>query len=135
MKEKGRDWKEKEIMENVNLPIEFNVEIQTLPEDYRLDLEQTLWQLAEDHDDMTGASITISKPAHGETPYLYRASIVVYMRPENVYADEKSSNLEAACNGARDAIVRQIRERRNKLGAPWKRPDISSENAPPPDPK
>ena len=80
---------------------------------------------------MTGASITISRPAHGETPYLYRVSIVVYMRPDNVYADEKSDNLEAAFTGASAAIVRQIRERRNKLGEPWKRPDVSSGESPP----
>jgi ribosome-associated translation inhibitor RaiA len=120
-------------MGSLDLPIEFNVEISTLPRKIREDTEQTLWDLAEDHHDMTGASITISRPAHGETPYLYRVSIVVYMRPDNVYADEKSDNLEAAFKGAMAAIVRQVRERRDKLGEPWKRPDVSSEESPPPE--
>ena len=111
-------------MGTLDLPIEFNVEVPAFPESSRQEIEQTLWDLAEDHQDMTGASITLSQPAHGETPYLFRVSIVVYMRPENAYAEEKSANLEAAIKGASEAIVRQVREERNKRGEPWKRPDL-----------
>jgi ribosome-associated translation inhibitor RaiA len=121
----------KAIMGSLDLPIEFNVEVPVLPEKYRQEINQTLWDLASDHQDMTGASITLSQPAHGETPYLYRASIVVYMRPDNVYADEKSDTLEGAIKGASDSIERQVRERRDKLGEPWKRPDLSPDEAPP----
>jgi ribosome-associated translation inhibitor RaiA len=114
-------------MGSLDLPIEFNVEISTLAPEFKHEIEQTLWKLADDHQDMTGASITISQPTHGETPYLFRVSIVVYMRPENVYADEKSENLGAALSGAKEAIVRKIRGRREKLGEPWKRSDLQIE--------
>jgi ribosome-associated translation inhibitor RaiA len=120
-------------MGSLDLPIEFNVEVPTFPESLRQEIEQTLWDLAEDHQDMTGASITLSQPAHGETPYLFRVSIVVYMRPENAYAEEKSTHLEAAINGASEAIVRQVREERNKRGEPWKRPDLAERETRPPD--
>jgi ribosome-associated translation inhibitor RaiA len=125
--------KGRENMEGLTLPIEFNIEVPTFPDEFRLEIEETIQDLSEDHQDITGASITLSQPAHGETPYLYRASIVVYMRPENVYADEKSATLEAAINGATDAIVRQVREERKKRREPWKRPDLTGEKNPLPD--
>jgi ribosome-associated translation inhibitor RaiA len=121
----------KAIMGTLDLPIEFNIDVPVLPEEYKQEIKQTLWDLAKDHQDMTGASITLSQPAHGETPYLYRVSIVVYMRPDNVYADEKSDTLEGATKGACGSIERQVRERRNKLGEPWKHPDLPSEEVSP----
>lgn len=120
-------------MGSLDLPIEFNVEIPTFPEKFREEIEYTLWELAEGHQDITGASITISQPAHGEMPYLYRVGIIVYMRPENIYADQKSDALESAVNGAQEAIVRQVRERRDKFGEPWKRPDLQSGEPLPPE--
>jgi ribosomal subunit interface protein len=112
-------------MESMNIPIEFNVEVPAFPEELREKIEQALKGLIHDHHDITGASITLSQPAHGETPYLFRASVVVYMRPENVYAEEKADNLETAVHGAMDAVERQVREKREKLGEPWKRPDLN----------
>ena len=118
-----------EDMRRINLPIEFNVEIPAFPQGLRQEIEQSLRDLAQDHQDMTGASVTLSQPAHGVTPYLFRASIVVYMRPENVYADEKSGSPEAAISGAMHALERQVREKR---GEPWKRHDFNSSRKPPP---
>lgn len=113
----------------MELPIEFNVEIPKLEDDYRQMIENTLLVLNKGHRDITGASMTISQPAHGETPYLYRVGLVVYMRPTNIYADEKNDTLEGAIKGVTEAITQQIRERREKLGEPWKRPDIPSEES------
>jgi ribosome-associated translation inhibitor RaiA len=122
-------------MGSLDLPIEFNIEVSTFPVEFEDQISQTLSDLAEGHQDMTGASITISRPAHGRTPYLYRTSIVVYMRPENIYADEKGTSLEATINGASDAIVRQIRETRDKRAEPWKRPDLAGNEGLPSDPE
>jgi ribosome-associated translation inhibitor RaiA len=119
-------------MRTINLPIEFNMEAPDFPHGLRQEIKQSLLELAQDHQDMTGASVTLSQPAHGVTPYLFRASIVVYMRPENVYADEKSDSPEAAVSGAMRAIERQVREKREKRGESWKRHDLdSSQNLPP----
>ena len=100
------------IMGTADLPIEFSVDVPVFPEEYKQKIERTLCDLAEDHPDMTGASITLSQPKHGEMPYLYRASIIVYLSPENIYADEKSDTLEGAIQGASASIERQIQEHR-----------------------
>ncbi|GAB4441746.1 MAG: hypothetical protein Kow00120_10360 [Anaerolineae bacterium] len=79
-------------------------------------------RLAAGHDDVTGAAITISLPAHGTTPPLYEATVVVYVRPENVSATEKADNPAAALKGALDAVERQVRSKREKLRRRWERP-------------
>jgi ribosome-associated translation inhibitor RaiA len=78
---------------------------------------------------MTGASMTVSQLAHAESPHAFRASITVYMRPNNMHAEEKGENLEGVVKEALDSLERRIRERRNKLGEPWKRPDMDSSSA------
>ncbi len=119
-------------MMTTNLPIEFNMEVPSLPQGLKQEIEQSLWDLAQDHQDITGASVTMSQPAHGVTPYLFRASIVVYMRPVNVYADEKSDSPESAISNAMHAVECQVREEREKRGELWKRHDLNSKQDPPP---
>ncbi|MGD8814283.1 MAG: HPF/RaiA family ribosome-associated protein [Anaerolineales bacterium] len=107
-------------MGSTELPIEFNVEVPAFPDKFRNDIEDTIRNLAKDNQDIIGASVTLSQPAHGETPYIFRASIVVYARPDNIYAEEKSDTLQGAIAGANSAIERQFRERRDKLAETWK---------------
>jgi ribosome-associated translation inhibitor RaiA len=122
---------ERKDMRTIKLPIEFNQEVPSFPQELRRQIERSLENLAKDHKDVTGASITLSQPAHGGTPYLFRASIVVYMRPENVYAEHKSETLEVAVRDALEAIERQVREERKKRGEPWKRHDLNpDQNSP-----
>ncbi len=65
---------------------------------------------------ITGAAATIQQPAKGrETNHIFEASIVVYMRPNNVSATEKGSNPQQALKGALDAVGHQIRDQRKKL--------------------
>ncbi|MCZ7542344.1 MAG: HPF/RaiA family ribosome-associated protein [Anaerolineae bacterium] len=79
-------------------------------------------RLAAGHDDITGAAITIRLPAHGTTPPLYEATVVVYVRPENVAAIKQADNPVAALKGALDAVERQVRSKREKLRQRWERP-------------
>ena len=98
------------------IPIEFKNDISDTGRDFYMLIEDRLNALAEGHSDITGAAATLEQPAQGrETPYIYEASIVVYTRPNNIYAVEQDENPEVALRGALDAIVRQIREKRRKL--------------------
>ncbi len=112
-------------MKQNKFPIEMEIETPYMTDQLREEVEERLHSLAKGHTDLIGASVTLDRPAHGETGFLYKASIVVYMRPENVYASEKQETGEGALKGALDAVERQVREIRNKLGKPWKRPDLS----------
>lgn len=112
-------------MEQNKFPIEMDIETPGLTDQMRGEVVERLTSLAKGHTDLIGASVTFDQPVHGETGFLYQARIVVYMRPENVYASEKQETGEGALKGALDAIERQVREIRNKLGEPWKRSDLS----------
>jgi ribosome-associated translation inhibitor RaiA len=84
--------------------------------------ESRLLELAEGHDDMRGAAINIRRAAHGETPHLYEVTVVVYARPKQIAATEKKATPHEGLNDALEAVERQIREKREKLGRPWERP-------------
>jgi protease I len=84
--------------------------------------DRRLRELARGNRDLTGAAITIRQPAHGETPYLYEARVVVYARPEPVVATELKDHATTALKGALDAVERQVRNQREKLGKLWELP-------------
>ncbi|MCI0396551.1 MAG: hypothetical protein L0332_19560 [Chloroflexi bacterium] len=84
--------------------------------------DRRLRQLAKGNNDMTGAAITIRQPAHGETPYLYEAKVVVYARPEAIVATGQKDHATTALKEALGAVERQVRNRREKLGKHWEQP-------------
>lgn len=106
---------------------DFYVEFQTedLPDDSALQAEadRRLRSLADEGRDMVGASVVIERVAHGETPHVYRARVVAYIRPENIAATDKSDSARGALKGALDALERQVRAKRERLGKPWEQPD------------
>lgn len=118
-------------MSELNFTIEFNGEglSETAETVMFQEADTRLRALASDHHDMTGAAITIREPAHGHTTHLYEATIAVYIRPEQIAATEKHTDPMTALKGALDAIERQVRQKRDRLGEPWKRPDIEHEMA------
>jgi hypothetical protein len=103
--------------------VDYNIEIPDLEEGLAVEAEQRLWLLAEEHTDLIGASVALEELAQDDVPFLYQARVVVYIRPENIAAVEKAASVEAALRGALTAIERQVRERRERLGATWQRPD------------
>lgn len=117
-------------MNYVDLPIEFHAEVDTTTEELEREATSRLIELSEGHSDMTGASVSIERQAHGETPHLYRARVTVYVRPKNINAQEKHESMRIALKGALDAIERQVRNKREKRGETWKREDIEDQ-APP----
>jgi hypothetical protein len=54
-----------------------------------------------------------------ETPHMYQARVVVYIRPENIVAIEKAGDLDGALKGALEAAERQVRQRREKFKTQW----------------
>lgn len=78
--------------------------------------------LTANHDDITGASVGLDEVTGSETPYLYRARVNVYMRPNDIVAVEKAPSIGQALDGALDAVERQVRQQREKLRERWKQP-------------
>jgi ribosome-associated translation inhibitor RaiA len=111
-------------MDELDFTIEFSSDLTNEAMDMRLfeEADNRLRGLAQGHTDMIGAAVTVRQAAHGETPYLFKATVVVYVRPENVAATEKADNELAALKGALDAVERQVREDRRKRKETWKQP-------------
>jgi ribosome-associated translation inhibitor RaiA len=111
-------------MNELDFTIEFTSDV--LDEGMEAELleeaDSRLRKLADGHKDMIGAAITIWRAAHGETPHLYEAKVVVYIRPENIAGTEKEDNPTAALKGALKAVERQVREKRAKLSRRWEQP-------------
>ncbi len=104
--------------------LEFDSKIPHIEGELRPELERRLMQLAKGHRDLVGASAVVEELAQNRgTRFIYRARVVVYIRPENIAADEKADTPQAALKGALDGVVRQVRARREKTRTPWKKPE------------
>lgn len=107
---------------------EFYVDYETpgpyFTDPHKEEVEERLWALAREHTDIVGASVAVSTPGQGETPFLYQARIVIYARPEDIAAIKKDDTVQGALKAALTAIERQVRDKRERLGEPWKRKDI-----------
>jgi ribosome-associated translation inhibitor RaiA len=111
-------------MAALDFPIEFESEVPHFDEETKQMAENRLMKLAEGHKDMVGAAISVREPAREADPFLYEARVVVYARPEDIAATKQDDTLEGALKAALTAVERQIRQKREKLGEPWKRPDV-----------
>jgi len=96
----------------------------------REEARRRLSALAEGYTDMIGASVAIEELTQEETPHVYEARVVAYLRPDNIAAVEKSDSAIGALKGALDAAERQVRELRDKLSEPWKRADLPPKPVP-----
>jgi ribosome-associated translation inhibitor RaiA len=81
-----------------------------------------LRELASGHSDMRGAAVNIREAASGETTPIWEATVVAYVRPEDIAATEKAPNPGIALSNALDALERQIRDKRAKLKRRWEQP-------------
>ncbi len=107
----------------VDFDIEFYSEIPNVEDELRPEADKRLRELAKGHKDIVGASIAVEEPAaNRETPYICRARVVVYIKPENIAAEEKADTPQAALKGALDGVVRQVRAQREKQRTKWRQP-------------
>lgn len=114
-------------MPNINTELDFEFYSEGLATP---DLEQELWavawervqELARDRDDMIGASAAIERVEGGETPHVYKARIVAYIKPNNIVVNKKADQPMAALQQSLDSLERRVRQHREKRGKPWKKP-------------
>lgn len=111
-------------MTQLDFTIEFDsdLEDQSLEAELMALAEGELRGLAAGHTDVMGASVTIRHPAKSETPHLSEATVVANVRPNRIVGKEKQESPIGALKGALEAVERQVREKREKLGEPWKQP-------------
>lgn len=104
-------------MSTPDFKFEFHLETPEVDDGVRLEAEDRLRQLATGHRDIIGASVA----TESVTPFEYRARVVVYMRPENVTAEEKDDSAETALRSAVHSIERQVRSQRERRREFWRR--------------
>ena len=96
-------------------------DIGELEDKLRNEADVRLRKLSKGNTDVTGASIILEHSVEGaNTPYLYRARVVTYTRPNDIAATEEADTPLAALKGALDGVERQVREKREKLREQWK---------------
>jgi hypothetical protein len=110
-------------MSKLDFHLEFTTKVPHLRDQLLPETDERLQALREGHTDLIGAAITIEELTQNETPHLYRARVVVYIRPKNISGEEKAENPNLALKGALDAVERQVNERRAKLSQPWQQPE------------
>ena len=105
-------------MDKVNFPIEFNNEIDDVKKSendiYTLAVDR-LSELAEGHNDISGAVVNLKQPAkEHQTVYINEVTIVVYMGSDHIAATEKGEQFQSTLDGALNSVERQVRERRKQ---------------------
>ena len=110
-------------MDELDFTLEFHTDLVSSPFEDGLhdEAESRLRALRGDHTDIIGATVTIRTEAAGETP-LYEVTVVAHARPDNIVAREQDRAPETALGAALDAVERQVRDKREKLGKPWEQP-------------
>lgn len=114
---------DKQIKE-LDFTLEFNSDTELgTQEDILYDvIYNELKPLAEERHDIVGAAATLRRHGDGFSAHAYEATIVAYVRPSNIAATKKADSPEVAVEEALEALVRQIRQKRQKLGKPWEQP-------------
>lgn len=112
----------KEPMSQTDFSFEFLSEIDQPAEPLRIEAEERLLELTEDHTDIIGASVALEELTGAETPHRFQTRIVVYMRPSNVVAVEKAPEAITSLQQTLNTVERQVREKRDQLRERWKQP-------------
>jgi ribosome-associated translation inhibitor RaiA len=102
-------------MGSLDFYVDFNIEDQDIGNDFNLEAEQRLRDLATGHSDLIGASVSLEKIVEAESPYLYQVRIALYKRPEDFAVVEKESEPMIALNNALKALEEKVRTSREKL--------------------
>jgi hypothetical protein len=76
---------------------------------------EKITEVAEGHDDIVGAAVSLKELTGDETPHVYEANVVLYVRPDNISATQSEDSALNALQDALEAAIKQIREKREKL--------------------
>jgi hypothetical protein len=71
--------------------------------------------VAEGHNDVTGASVSLEELSGDETPHAFQARVVLYVRPSHISSTEVLPSALDALQDALENAIRQVREKREKL--------------------
>ncbi len=107
-------------MGSADFYIEYDSEIPNFTEDLKSEVEKRLRELAGEDTDMVGAAVAAAAPGRG----LYQVRVVVYGRPKEIVAVKQDETVQLALREALSAVERQVHEKRERLGQPWKRSDL-----------
>jgi hypothetical protein len=107
--------------------IEYFLEVPEIDEAHKIETNDRLNTLANDHNDLIGASVTVEEIAGVDNPFIYQARIVAYIKPENITVVVKRETPETALVEALSTLEQRVRDARNKRHELWKRPDLSSD--------
>ena len=102
--------------------VELNNETRYPDAPFRREAVHRMQGLSQTHHDMTGAAVALEELTGDETPHVYQARVVLYMRPKDVIAVHKEPEPMMALKSALDAVERQVREQREKLRETWAQP-------------
>ena len=102
-------------MGSLDFYVDFNIEDQDIGNDFNLEAEQRLRDLAAGHSDLIGASVSLEKIVEVESPYLYQVRIALYKRPEDIAVVEKEAEPMIALNNALKTLEKKVRASREKL--------------------
>ncbi len=102
-------------MDRTDFDFHFYSDIPNADDRLEREAERRLRNLLKGHNDMIGASVAVERFVNKTTPFVYRARAVVFVRPDNLSAEEKADTPEGALQGALDGVIRQVRERRDRL--------------------
>lgn len=95
--------------------VDFNIEVPNVQEEFRLEADRQLRDLAAEHTDLVGAAVSLESIVKTETQYLYEVRIVIYKRPEDMAIIQKDSGPMIALNNALETLERIVRSSREKL--------------------
>lgn len=95
--------------------VEFNIEVPTVSDEFRLEAERRLRELTEGHSDIIGASVALENTVKAQTPYQYKVRIVLYKRPKSLAVIKKDSEPMTTLRDALDTLEREVYEIREKL--------------------
>lgn len=112
-------------MGSADFNVDYDSEVQDLTDSLKAEVEERLRDLASEDTDIVGAAVAVTASGKGvEEPCFYQARIVVHGRPTDIAAVKQDESVLVALREALEAVERQAREKREKLGAPWKRHDL-----------
>ena len=76
-------------MSSLDFHVDFDIEAENVRDEFNLEAEQALRELAAHHSDLIGASVSVENIVKTESPYLYQVRIILYKRPEDIAVVEK----------------------------------------------
>lgn len=98
-------------------PFEFEFYNETdQPDDelYKIAYEK-ITEVAEGHNDIVGASISLKELTGDETPHAYESNVVLYVRPDNISATQVEESALDSLQNALEAAIKQVRDKREQL--------------------